>query len=65
MELVPGCYTVGTDQGMCPKAKEKEPLASWDGDSAPLGYCFVYLISQKVLRQDGRSGKYDYEPSRL
>lgn len=65
MELVPGCYIVETDQGMCPKASEKEPLASWDGDSAPLGYCFVYLISQKVLRQEGRSRKYDCEFSRL
>lgn len=65
MELVPGCYIVGTDWGVCPKANEKETLASWDGGSAPLGYCFVCLISQKVLGQEGRSGKHDCEFSRL
>lgn len=50
---------------MCPKANEKETLASWDGGSAPLGCCFVCLISQKVLGQEGRSGKHDCEFSRL
>lgn len=48
---------------MGPKAKA--PLASRDGDSAPLRYCFVYLISQKVLRNKGSSGKQDCESSGL
>lgn len=66
MELVPGHCFVRIDQGMWPKANEKEPLASWDGDSTPLSYCFVHLISQKkVLRHEGCSRIYDHEPSRL
>lgn len=62
-ELVPGHCFVRTGQEMWPKANEKEPLVAWDGDSTPLSYCFIYLISQKVLRNEGK--KYDYDSSRL
>lgn len=53
MELVPGCYIGGTDWGVCPKANEKETLASRDGGSAPLGYCFIWFHKKSWVRKAG------------
>lgn len=60
MELVPGHCFARIGQELCPEASEKGPFASWDDQTTPLSYCFVYLISQKVLRNQESSRKYDF-----